>query len=219
MNVLKFLRSYLYQYRLKHRFQCAVIHNQVIVDSSSKLGAKSVLFNKVRLNDSVIGSCSYIQQNSTLNAVDVGPYCSIAADVSIGLVNHPTHFIGTSPVFYDSTQPLPSAFVRGNLYHKQLPRTVIEADVWIGEGVKICAGVRIGVGSVIGAGAIVTRDIPPYSIAVGVPCRVIKHRFDDELCKRLLASIWWNLPEETLIELSPFFSNPAAFLDAIEQRT
>ncbi len=218
MTALKFLRRYFYEYRLRHRFRHAVIHNQVIVDASSKLGDKSVLFDKVRLIDSVIGPCSYIQKNASLNAVDVGPYCSIAADVSIGLVNHPIHFIGTSPVFYDSTQPLPSAFVRGNFYQKQLPRTVIEADVWIGEGVKICAGVRIGVGSVIGAGAVVTRDIPPYSIAVGVPCRVTRRRFDDELCKRMLASVWWALPEETLIELSPFFSNPVAFLGAIEKR-
>ncbi len=218
MTALKFFRRYLYEYRLKHRFRHAVIHNQVIVDASSKLGDKSVLFDKVRLIDSVIDSYSYIQENSSLNAVDVGPYCSIATDVSIGLVNHPTHFVGTSPVFYDSTQPLPNAFVRGNLYQKQLPRTVIEADVWVGEGVKICAGVRIGVGSVIGAGAIVTRDIPPYSIAAGVPCHVIRRRFDGELCNRLLASSWWELDEETLIELSPYFSNPAAFLDAIEQR-
>ena len=218
MIALKFLRRYLYQYRLKNRFRCAVIHNQVIVDSISILGDKTVLFDKVRLIDSVIDSYSYIQENSSLNCVDVGPYCSIAAYVSIGLVNHPTHFIGTSPVFYDSTQPLPRSFIRGNLYQKQIPRTVIEADVWIGEGVKICAGVRLGVGSVIGAGAIVTRDIPPYSIAAGVPCRVIRRRFDDELCNRLLASAWWDLDEETLLELSPYFSNPAAFLDAIEQR-
>jgi acetyltransferase-like isoleucine patch superfamily enzyme len=216
MTALKILRGYLYQYRLKRRFRCAVIHNQVIVDSNSKLGDKTVLFDKVRLIDSVIGSCSYIQENSSLNAVDVGPYCSIAANVSIGLVNHPTHFLGTSPVFYDDTQPLPSAFVRGNLYQKQIPRTVIEADVWIGDGVKICAGVRIGVGAVIGAGAIVTRDIPPYSIAAGVPCRVVRSRFNDELCYRLRASAWWDLPAETLLELSPYFSNPAEFLDAID---
>ncbi len=219
MTALKFFRRYLYDYLLRHRFRHAVIHNQVIVDSSSKLGDKSVLFDKVRLIDSVVGPYSYIQVNSLLNSVDMGSYCSIAKDVSIGLVNHPTHFLGTSPVFYDSTQPLPKAFVSGNLYQKQLPRTVIEADVWIGEGVKICAGVRIGIGSVIGAGAIVTHDIPAYSIAAGVPCRVIRRRFDEELCNRLLDSGWWDLDEETLIDLSPFFSNPVAFLDAIEQRT
>lgn len=50
----------------------------------------------------------------------------------------------------------------------------IEDDCWIGSGVRILDGVTIGKGSVIGAGAVVTKNIPPYSIAVGVPAKVIK---------------------------------------------
>lgn len=53
---------------------------------------------------------------------------------------------------------------------------IIEDDVWIGTGVIINKGLRIGKGVIIGAGSVVTKDIPPYSIAVGVPCRVIKKR-------------------------------------------
>ncbi len=53
---------------------------------------------------------------------------------------------------------------------------VIEDDVWIGAGARIVDGTRIGTGSVIGAHAVVTHDIPPYSIAVGVPARVIRRR-------------------------------------------
>ena len=56
---------------------------------------------------------------------------------------------------------------------------VIEDDVWIGGRVNVTAGVTIGRGSVIGAGAVVTRDIPPYSVAVGVPAKVIKSRRAD----------------------------------------
>jgi acetyltransferase-like isoleucine patch superfamily enzyme len=52
----------------------------------------------------------------------------------------------------------------------------IEKSVWIGANAVILDGVTIGTGSVIGAGAVVTRDIPPHSIAVGVPARVIKKR-------------------------------------------
>jgi maltose O-acetyltransferase len=55
-------------------------------------------------------------------------------------------------------------------------RVLIEDDVWIGARVVILAGVTIGKGSIIGAGAVVTRDIPPYSIAGGVPAKVLKKR-------------------------------------------
>lgn len=53
---------------------------------------------------------------------------------------------------------------------------VIEDDCWLGTGVRVLDGVTIGRGSVIGAGAVVTKDIPPYAIAVGVPARVVAKR-------------------------------------------
>jgi acetyltransferase-like isoleucine patch superfamily enzyme len=53
---------------------------------------------------------------------------------------------------------------------------IIEDDVWLGSRTVVLGGVRIGTGSVVGAGSVVTRDIPPYSVAVGVPCKVIKNR-------------------------------------------
>jgi acetyltransferase-like isoleucine patch superfamily enzyme len=59
--------------------------------------------------------------------------------------------------------------------HRLAPIT-IEDDVWIGSHVVIVAGVTIGHGSVIGAGSVVTRDVPPYSVAVGAPAKVIKDR-------------------------------------------
>lgn len=49
-------------------------------------------------------------------------------------------------------------------------------DVWIGAGVIILKGVTIGDGAVIGAGSIVTKDIPPYSVAIGSPARVVRER-------------------------------------------
>lgn len=55
---------------------------------------------------------------------------------------------------------------------------VIDDDAWLGVGVCVLDGARIGKGAVIGAGSVVTCDIPDYSIAVGVPARVVKSRFD-----------------------------------------
>lgn len=64
---------------------------------------------------------------------------------------------------------------------------VIEDDVWIGESAIIMSGVHIGRGAVIGAGAVVTKDIPPYAVAVGVPAKVIKYRFDPEIIEKLMS--------------------------------
>ncbi|BBD57359.1 hexapeptide repeat-containing transferase [Nostoc sp. HK-01] len=56
-----------------------------------------------------------------------------------------------------------------------LPVTLGE-DVWLGAGVTILGGVTVGNGCIVGAGAVVTKDLPPYSIAVGVPAKVVKTR-------------------------------------------
>jgi acetyltransferase-like isoleucine patch superfamily enzyme len=55
-------------------------------------------------------------------------------------------------------------------------RVRIERDVWLGTRVTVCRGVVIGEGTVVGANAVVTRDLPAFSVAVGVPARVIKDR-------------------------------------------
>jgi acetyltransferase-like isoleucine patch superfamily enzyme len=60
------------------------------------------------------------------------------------------------------------------------PGVVIEDDVWVGGGATILGGVTVGRGSVIGGSAVVTKDVPPYSIAVGNPARVVKQRFGVE---------------------------------------
>ena len=78
--------------------------------------------------------------------------------------------------------------------------TVIGNDVWIGQNVTIMPGVNVGDGCIIGANAVVAKDIPPYSIAVGNPARVVKRRFDDNTIKRLLKLKWWDMPIETIEE-------------------
>ena len=79
------------------------------------------------------------------------------------------------------------------------PRVTIGSDVWIGAHTFInCSKViSIGDGAVIGAGAVVTKDVPPYSVVVGVPANVIKYRYPPEMIKTLLKTKWWEwTPEE-----------------------
>jgi acetyltransferase-like isoleucine patch superfamily enzyme len=64
----------------------------------------------------------------------------------------------------------------------------IEDDVWLGSGVVVVDGVTIGKGSIVGAGAVVTRSLPPDSIAVGVPAKVVKNRRDAEVVRQQVAA-------------------------------
>ena len=74
----------------------------------------------------------------------------------------------------------------------------IEDDVWIGFGALILSGVTIGQGSVVAAGSVVVNDIPPYSIAVGIPAKVIKRRAGEEYLE-LLSKIDYSKVKEDFV--------------------
>ena len=65
----------------------------------------------------------------------------------------------------------------------------------------ILPGVHIGNNVIIGAGTVVTKDIPPYAIAVGVPAKTIKYRFDENTQQLLLAEKWWEKSDEEIQKL------------------
>ena len=77
----------------------------------------------------------------------------------------------------------------------------IEKKVWLGANVTVLPGVTIGEGSVIAAGAVVTKDVPPYAVVAGVPAKVIKYRFSDEIISELLELEWWNLEEDVIRQI------------------
>ena len=76
---------------------------------------------------------------------------------------------------------------------------IVEDDVWIGESAIIMAGVHIGRGAVIGAGAVVTKDVPPYAVAVGTPAKVVKYRFDYETIDKLLRIDFNKINKEEIV--------------------
>ena len=87
--------------------------------------------------------------------------------------------IGPSVLFI--TDSFPNNSRLNKLYPLISGSIVIEDDAWLGANVIIQPNVRIGKCSVIGTGSVVTKDIPPYSVAVGTPAKVIKKIYKDEL--------------------------------------
>ncbi len=104
----------------------------------------------------------------------VGPYVCMSgpADVSIGadclIASHSTLY-ANNHVFDDPDTPI-------NQQSLNFKGITIGDDCWLGSGVRVMDGVTIGKGCVVGAGAVVTRDLPDYSVAVGVPAKVISSR-------------------------------------------
>ena len=85
-------------------------------------------------------------------------------------------------------------------------------DVWIGANAIILPGVKICDGVVVAAGAVVTHDIEPYAIVGGIPAKLIKKRFDDEMIKKLLKIAWWEWTPEEIEDKLEFFYQPDIFV-------
>ena len=99
---------------------------------------------------------------SAINSVIIEDNVLIASFVYIS-----DHAHGDNQYFDLNIPPIDRPlFSKGSIY--------IGKNVWIGEKVTVLPGVHIGEGSIIGANSVVTHDIPPYSIAVGIPAKVIK---------------------------------------------
>lgn len=136
------------------------------------IGARTVLLppfhagfgSNVHLGDDFFG-------NVNLTFVDdveirIGDGVMIAPGVTLTTTGHPVH---------------PDLRVDFTRFSEPI---VVEDKVWIGSNVVVLPGVRIGYGSVIGAGSVVTRDVPPMTVAVGVPCRPVRAITDDDLRER-----------------------------------
>lgn len=137
----------------------------------------------VRLGDGVmIGRNAHIQTadgSITIgNQTSVQDNCRIYGEVVLGegCILAPNIYMSSGQHVYDLLPHLPIA-VQEALGQAASKPIRIGDDCWVGINVVIMGGVTIGNGAIIGAGAVVTRDVPPYAIAAGVPARLIGQRF------------------------------------------
>lgn len=131
----------------------------------------------------------------------IGKFCSIACGAKF-LFNSANHTLSSL-----STYPFPLFFEEWGLEKKNVAASwdnkgdiVIGNDVWIGYEAVIMAGVTIGDGAIIGARAVVTKDVPPYMVAGGIPAKPIKKRYPEETIAALSELKWWDWPEERIAQ-------------------
>ena len=175
------------------RVEDTVLGEYVTVGDFSRLGG-------CRLDEHVVtmGRYSYTGRNTTAWHADIGSFCSISWNVSIGGADHDYSRLTTHTFLYSDMFGLLPEGESG--YDRFAAPCVIGHDVWIAANACICRGVTVGTGAVIGAGAVVTHDVEPYTVVAGAPARPIRRRFSDHIIARLLESRWWELPAQAIRE-------------------
>ena len=156
----------------------------------------------------------YIGKNTYIGYCNkIGKFTSISFDVKIGLVAHPLDYLSTSPILYSKRR----GWLKETIYNDSQSGFVeIGNDVLISANAIILAGVKIGDGAVIGAGALVNRDVPPYAIVAGVPAKIIRYRFTEEVINKLLKIKWWDLSKDNILKHQSNFNDVQSFVDQYE---
>ena len=174
-----------------------IIHPQVIIEGASRIGSGCTIQSWTRMKDVEIGAgvtirnSSVIEDSRVRDGATIGPFARLRAGADIGEKAGIGNFVevkkskigrGTkaSHLTYlgDATLGervnVGAGTVTCNYDGVRKNETIIEDDVKIGSDTMLVAPVRVGRGSVTGAGSVVTKDVPPDSLAVGVPAVVKK---------------------------------------------
>lgn len=210
MILLNNIKYFLYKIKKKYRQRAFAkklyVTKNVDIDTSS-IGFMNVFYegdNGVPARCQFIGKEIHLGYRTTLGYnnllggnVSIGKYCQLGSDVAFHATNHPMSFM--------------TSYINKNLFGgelknlKQEGKIIVGHDVWIGHGVIILSDVTIGNGAILAAGSVITKDVDPFSIVAGVPAKVIRKRFPEEIIKEIDDLKWWDKSDSELAKIKPLF--------------
>lgn len=164
------------------------------------------------IQESIIDSYSYTCENCQIIHSTIKKFVNIASYVRLNPSQHPMSWANQHHIQY-RREMFGFGIDDESFFDWRRERKVeIGNDVWLGHNVTVMGNVTIGDGAVIGSGSIVTKDIPPFAIAVGNPAKVIKYRFDEKTIETLKEIAWWDWDNEKIKSAIDDFKDITLFI-------
>jgi len=188
----------------------------IIFEKGVAFQSQAITTSKQRV---FFGAYSYMNSGGYVRpGVFVGRYCSIGRRVTLGAGMHRMTGVSTAPILrgrgnaYTEEQQIKAEIPPRRSTQGPHALTILENDVWVGDGAIILPGVRVGTGAVVGANSVVTRNVAAYSVVGGIPAKPLRARFSSAIAEKLLLSQYWEYPFALLKALP--CANVFEFLDA-----
>lgn len=188
-----------------------VLGEQPLIDpaaqvKASTLGRYTEVGPRTKLLEVEMGDYSYVVNDADIAYAQIGKFCSIAAMTRLNPGNHPTWRASQAHFTYRASAYFPGEADEAEFFGwRREQKLTLGHDVWIGHGAVVLAGRSVGTGAVVAAGAVVSKDVPAYAIVAGVPARLVKWRFPEEIALRLQRLAWWDWSHEKLRAALPDF--------------